>query len=161
GGGRRAELLLRLARAGAPGQLRRPQAGPRPARGGRGRRGARGAGRRRRAGRFLLLWRDLTVHAERALRAAQSDDDHHHPGGDGGVSSRHSLLARQIRRHFGSAEKVPADLLPFLDAVDAAYRQSDDDRAMLERSMDLSSQELMQANAALRQSLSLVQATLE
>ncbi len=77
------------------------------------------------------------------------------------MSGRHSLLARQIRRHFGSLEKIPADLKPFVDAVDAAYRQSDDDRAMLERSMDLSSQELMQANAALRQSLSLVQATLE
>jgi len=77
------------------------------------------------------------------------------------MSDRHSLLARQIRRHFGSEEKIPADLEPFLAAVDAAYRQSDDDRAMLERSMDLSSQELMQTNTALRQSLSLVQATLE
>ncbi|HEX3529940.1 MAG TPA: ATP-binding protein [Thermoanaerobaculia bacterium] len=77
------------------------------------------------------------------------------------MSSRHSLLARQIRRHFGGEEKIPADFEPFLAAVDAAYRQSDDDRAMLERSMDLSSQELMQTNTALRQSLSLVQATLE
>jgi PAS domain S-box-containing protein len=77
------------------------------------------------------------------------------------MSGRHTLLTRQIRRHFGSLEKVPAELEPFLDAVDAAYRQSDDDRAMLERSMDLSSQELMQTNTALRHSLSLVQATLE
>jgi len=77
------------------------------------------------------------------------------------MSRRHSLLSRQIRRHFGGEDKIPADLEPFLAAVDAAYRQSDDDRAMLERSMDLSSQELMQTNTALRQSLSLVQATLE
>jgi PAS domain S-box-containing protein len=74
---------------------------------------------------------------------------------------RHSLLERQLRRCFGSAEAVPDAWRPFLDAVDAAYRQSDDDRAMLERSMDLSSQELMQTNTALRQSLSLLQATLE
>jgi PAS domain S-box-containing protein len=74
---------------------------------------------------------------------------------------RHSLLERQLRRCFGGAEAVPDEWRPFLDAVDAAYRQSDDDRAMLERSMDLSSQELMQANTALRQSLSLLQATLE
>lgn len=74
---------------------------------------------------------------------------------------RHSLLARQIRRHFGSESAVPEALRPFLDAVDDAYRQADVDRGMLERSMDLSSQELMQANAALRQSLSLLQATLE
>ena len=77
------------------------------------------------------------------------------------MNRRHRLLERQIRRVFGSAEEVPEEWTPFLDAVDAAYRQSDDDRAMLERSMDLSSQELMQANIALRQSLSLLQATLE
>ena len=37
-----------------------------------------------------------------------------------------------------------------LASVDQAYRQFDDDRAMLERSLDLSSQELLQANAELR-----------
>ena len=77
------------------------------------------------------------------------------------MKDRHSLLTRQIRRHFGSEEAIPESWQPFLDAVDAAYRQGDDDRAMLERSMELSSEELMQANAALRQSLSLLQATLE
>lgn len=77
------------------------------------------------------------------------------------MKPRHSLLARQIRRCFGSEHAVPEGCQPFLDAVDAAYRQSDDDRAMLERSMELSSEELIQANAALRQSLSLLQATLE
>jgi len=81
---------------------------------------------------------------------------------------RHSLLARQIRRHFGGESGIPAEWLPFLDEVDAAYRQSDTDRSMLERSMDLSSRELLQANAELRtmileraRSLSLLQATLE
>jgi PAS domain S-box-containing protein len=80
------------------------------------------------------------------------------------MAGRHSLLTRQLRRCFGGADAVPdwgEEGRSFLDAVDAAYRQSDDDRAMLERSMDLSSQELMQANSALRQSLSLLQATLE
>ena len=37
-----------------------------------------------------------------------------------------------------------------LESVDQAYRQFDDDRAMLERSLDLSSQELLQANTELR-----------
>lgn len=71
-------------------------------------------------------------------------------------AGRHSLLARQIRRHFGGEERIPEGWRPFLEAIDEAYRRSDDDRAMLERSMDLSSQELIQANAALRQSLSLL-----
>jgi PAS domain S-box-containing protein len=37
-----------------------------------------------------------------------------------------------------------------VDAVDAAYRQFDADRAMLERSLDLSSEELLRANAEQR-----------
>jgi signal transduction histidine kinase len=77
------------------------------------------------------------------------------------LADRHSLLARQIRRHFGSEEGLSAACRAFLDAVDDAYRQSDEDRAMLERSMDLSSQELLEANAALRQSLSRLEATEE
>lgn len=79
------------------------------------------------------------------------------------MAGRHSLLARQIRRHFGSEENVPDNesCRAFLEAVNDAYWQSDADRAMLERSMELSSEELMQANAALRQSLSLLQTTLE
>lgn len=77
------------------------------------------------------------------------------------MPERHSLLARQIRRFLGGQEGVPEDLQPFLKAVDEAYKQSDHDRAMLERSMDLSSQELLQTNAALRQSLSMLQATLD
>ncbi|MEQ9319599.1 MAG: PAS domain-containing protein [Polyangiaceae bacterium] len=68
------------------------------------------------------------------------------------MSSRlHSLLRRQVRKHFGG-ESPPADseLGAFVDAVDRAYRAFDQDRAMLERSLDLSSDELVQANAELR-----------
>ncbi len=77
------------------------------------------------------------------------------------MSERHSLLVRQIRRYLGGEEAVPETLRPFLEAVDSAYRQSDADRGMLERSMDLSSQELMQAMNEVRSSLSLLQATLD
>jgi signal transduction histidine kinase len=69
------------------------------------------------------------------------------------MSERHSLLARQVRRFFGTEEGMSEHCVAFLDAVDAAYRQFDDDRSMLERSMDLSSQELIEANTALRRSL--------
>lgn len=77
------------------------------------------------------------------------------------MAGRHSLLARQIRRHFGGEDAVPERSRAFFEAVNDAYWQSDADRAMLERSMELSSEELIQANAALRQSLSLLQATFE
>lgn len=60
----------------------------------------------------------------------------------------HSLLRRQLKRYFG--DEPPESLRPFLEAVDAAYAASDADRAMLERSLDLSSGELHRANAQMR-----------
>jgi signal transduction histidine kinase/ActR/RegA family two-component response regulator len=65
------------------------------------------------------------------------------------VSDFHSLLRRQLKRHFPDGA-VPSALEPMLAAIDQAYRQFDDDRAMLERSLDLSSQELLQASTQLR-----------
>ena len=61
----------------------------------------------------------------------------------------HSLLRRQLKRVFPEAP-VPAALTPMIEAVDQAYREFDNDRAMLERSLELSSQELLQASAELR-----------
>ncbi|MGE3274920.1 MAG: ATP-binding protein [Vicinamibacterales bacterium] len=61
----------------------------------------------------------------------------------------HRLLRRQLARHAPGGQ-VPAALDALLEAVDQAYRESDNDRSMLERSLELSSQELLQANAALR-----------
>lgn len=63
---------------------------------------------------------------------------------------RHSLLRRQLKRHFGGLEAVPDEWQEFLDRVDRAYREFDRDREMLERAMELSSEELMQANSQLR-----------
>ena len=77
------------------------------------------------------------------------------------MADRHNLLQRQIRRFLGSEEGLSWPGEQFLDAVDKAYRQADHDRALLERSMDLSSQELLQANAALRESLAQLQASEE
>jgi len=64
------------------------------------------------------------------------------------VNERHSLLRRQLKRHLA---EIPPGLEPFLDAVDDAYRESDDDRLMLERAFELCSQELLEANARLRE----------
>ncbi len=62
----------------------------------------------------------------------------------------HSLLKRQLKRHFDSTKQIPAELESFISAVNNAYVQSDDDRNMLERSLELSSEELLQANSELR-----------
>src|ERR1700681_1603552 len=57
----------------------------------------------------------------------------------------HRLLRRQLRKHLGVAGEVPAGLQRFVAAVDAAYADFDSDRAMLERSQELSSKELAEA----------------
>ena len=67
------------------------------------------------------------------------------------MGGRHPLLRRQLRRAFGEAP--PDGLGPFVDAVDDAYARADADREMLERSLDLTSQELMEQNARLRAEL--------
>ena len=64
------------------------------------------------------------------------------------ATDMHSLIQRQLKRHFG--DEVPVDLKPFLEVIDRAYQDFDADRLMLERSLDLSSRELMLANADLR-----------
>ena len=62
----------------------------------------------------------------------------------------HKLLVRQLKKILGGVEALPASMRPLIDAVDAAYRQADEDRTLLERSLDLTSDELLEANAALR-----------
>ena len=62
----------------------------------------------------------------------------------------HSLLRRQLKRQFGDDLATTQVWEDFLSAVDAAYRSFDDDRAMLERSLELSSQELLTTNSEMR-----------
>src|ERR1041385_1865890 len=62
----------------------------------------------------------------------------------------HRLLERQLKRHFGSLDRVPEALRPFLAIVDATYTESDADRALAERSLELASQELLQSTQSLR-----------
>ena len=66
------------------------------------------------------------------------------------MSEYHSLLRRQMRRHGLVPDQLSLEIRQFLSAVDSAYREFDDDRRMLERSLDLSSQELLQANGEMR-----------
>jgi PAS domain S-box-containing protein len=87
----------------------------------------------------------------------------------------HKRLARQVRRFFGSEEAVPEEIVPFVAAVGETYRQADDDRELLEHSMDTVSEELIERYERLQEALtesrraekemsaalSLVEATLE
>lgn len=69
---------------------------------------------------------------------------------------RHKLLDRQLRRHLKlTPEEVKLlqrpDFQSFLDAISQAYDDFDSDRAMIERSQELSSKELQNASATLIQ----------
>ena len=62
----------------------------------------------------------------------------------------HSLLSRQLRKHLGIKGEVSEELKAFIAAVDAGYTSADNQHALLERSLELSSQELSEANERVR-----------
>ena len=62
----------------------------------------------------------------------------------------HRLLQRQLKKHFGNLDYSSLEWQGFLSAVDEAYCQFDDDHSMIERSLEFSSEELLQANNQLR-----------
>lgn len=62
----------------------------------------------------------------------------------------HRLLKRQLKRHLPNSDKIPEELLSFVQAVNEAYWQNDEDRNIVERALELSSQELNQANSEMR-----------
>jgi len=65
----------------------------------------------------------------------------------------HTLLERQLAKHLDDPEALPAKWEDFIEAVDAAYRQADEDRELLERSLELTSEELVERNERLRDEL--------
>jgi PAS domain S-box-containing protein len=62
----------------------------------------------------------------------------------------HKLLERQIKRLAAAGVDIPDALRPLLDAVSESYDESDADRGLLERSLELTSQDLLERNAELR-----------
>jgi PAS domain S-box-containing protein len=87
----------------------------------------------------------------------------------------HKLLQRQIRRYLSGSAPTPEEWTQFVAAVNEAYEQSEADHVQLERSLELSSQEMIEINENLRtdigkrqvterelqSSLSILRATLE
>lgn len=70
----------------------------------------------------------------------------------------HRLLQRQLKRFFGNPVNLPTNCQGFVAAINEAYQQADEDRSRLERSLELSSQELLQANAKMQTLLNTVEA---
>jgi PAS domain S-box-containing protein len=66
------------------------------------------------------------------------------------MDSLHPLLKRQLERCLGGDFNVPAKWEGFIKSVNDAYGKFEDDRVKVERSLELSSQELSQANSEMR-----------
>ncbi|PCH96160.1 MAG: hypothetical protein COB85_03880 [Bacteroidetes bacterium] len=64
-----------------------------------------------------------------------------------------NLLERQIRRNLKGVEEIPDEYGPLLQAISDAFDHNQSDRAMIERSLDVSSEELNVANAKVKKSL--------
>ncbi|MCB9015213.1 MAG: response regulator [Lentimicrobiaceae bacterium] len=55
------------------------------------------------------------------------------------------ILLRQIKRHFGSIENLPAEISGFIRDVSDTYESLEEDARLVQHSLDLSSQELRDA----------------
>jgi two-component system, NtrC family, sensor kinase len=69
----------------------------------------------------------------------------------------HRLLQRQLKRYVGDLSAIPPEWQQLIAAVNDAYHQADADRHRIERTLELSSQELLQANTNLQQTLQSVE----
>jgi diguanylate cyclase (GGDEF)-like protein/PAS domain S-box-containing protein len=84
------------------------------------------------------------------MPSAQPNNDGYRIPGGIIVDLIHSLLTRQIRKFLSDSLISAPEMKPFIEAVNAAYYDADADLRMLERALDLSSNELLQANVELR-----------
>lgn len=75
------------------------------------------------------------------------------------LSQMHRLLQRQVTKHL--AGKNLDDLMPFLNAVNEAYLAYENDHSQLERTLELSSNELYKSNTALNEIKNNLEKTIE
>ncbi len=76
--------------------------------------------------------------------------------------SYHKTLERQLRKVFGKGNDIPENILPLLDLVSRTYEQYDDEKDLLNNTMDVGLLELTESNAALlNQKIALEKAYLE
>jgi transcriptional regulator with PAS, ATPase and Fis domain len=73
----------------------------------------------------------------------------------------HKTLQRQMLKYLGQDFPMLKELEPFLKAISDAYVHFDEDRALIERSLELSSKELNDINRKLEEGYSLLRATLD
>ncbi|MCA9402275.1 MAG: histidine kinase [Candidatus Omnitrophica bacterium] len=67
------------------------------------------------------------------------------------MKNKHRLLVRQLKKFCPNGEEIPEEWRRLFEAINAAYEASDEDRRLMEKSMDISSREMFQVNQDLRQ----------
>ncbi|MCP4149588.1 MAG: PAS domain S-box protein [bacterium] len=66
------------------------------------------------------------------------------------MTNFHRLLKRQLKKHLSQQEQCSPEFQKFFSVINDAYIEFDSDRKMLERSLELSSRELLQVNTEMR-----------
>jgi chemotaxis family two-component system sensor kinase Cph1 len=61
------------------------------------------------------------------------------------------LLLKQIQKKFGSTDELPPEVLDFLNTVSHTYDFYEKERQLIERTMDISSNELIETNSKLEE----------
>lgn len=69
------------------------------------------------------------------------------------MNNLHRVLVRQITKNIGSIDSIPAEYLALLTSVSATYDSFDEDKILVERSLDLSSKELSEYISLLKSTL--------
>ncbi|WP_234568252.1 ATP-binding protein [Rhodohalobacter sp. 614A] len=72
-----------------------------------------------------------------------------------------SLLLRQIRKYLGSVDNIQEEMEPIFLAINQSYNHYEGDRELIERAMDLSSEELSESNTKLKQQVDIHVKTLQ
>ena len=73
----------------------------------------------------------------------------------------HRLLRRQISKHIADYDALSDEVKALLAAVDQAYAQSESDYLLLERTLELTSEELLERNQKISETLKEVELTRE
>ena len=69
----------------------------------------------------------------------------------------HHLLERQIKKAYGEGVQFSAKELALFSLISEYYQHADDDRALIERSLEISSSELSEINEQLRNKIKTAQ----
>ena len=85
----------------------------------------------------------FAVHVRRDGQTIHYPTDHSHDGVEQGMSR---LLRQQLEAQFGDDAEIPEEFKAFFQVVNETYIAKEEDRRLLEHSIELGNREIFQAN---------------